>query len=213
MSSEKAEPLGDIGSIYVGDDGTGIIEFTTDLWEMGTGSDFDIIGRSIIIHNMKKLNIRQWSTPLTIGAGIFAATTGLIMFFVAEDPVKFAHELVGIGFSVAIVLHIITNWRPFKRYFSQPIGLGVIVIAWLIGISLVTRSAILSEGDPESLIVDRMEKTSIVLLASVVGMEVTELRNKLGGDGYIVDNPEMSVEQLADKHDAETDDVLFSVFR
>ena len=162
---------------------------------------------------MKKLNIRQWSTPLTIGAGIFAATTGLIMFFVAEDPVKFAHELVGIGFSVAIVLHIITNWRPFKRYFSQPIGVGVIVIAWLIGISLVTRSAILREGDPESLIVDRMEETSIVLLAPVVGMDVTELRNKLGGDGYIVDNPEMSVEQLADKHDAETDDVLLSVFR
>ena len=42
--------LGDIGNINVGDDGTGNIELTTDLWEMGTGSDFDIIGRSIIIH-------------------------------------------------------------------------------------------------------------------------------------------------------------------
>ncbi len=42
--------LGDIGNINVGDDGTGSIELTTDLWEMGTGSDFDIIGRSIIIH-------------------------------------------------------------------------------------------------------------------------------------------------------------------
>ena len=42
--------LGDIGNIYVGDDGTGSIELTTDLWETGTGSDFDIIGRSVIIH-------------------------------------------------------------------------------------------------------------------------------------------------------------------
>ena len=63
---------------------------------------------------MKKLNIRPFSTPLIIGAGIFSATTGLLMFFVSEDPFKFAHEIVGIGFAVAIVLHISTNWRPFQ---------------------------------------------------------------------------------------------------
>ena len=42
--------LGDIGNINVGDDGTGSIELTTDLWEMGTGSEFDIVGKGIIVH-------------------------------------------------------------------------------------------------------------------------------------------------------------------
>ena len=42
--------LGDIGNINVGDDGTGSIELTTDLWEMGTGSDVDIVGKGIIVH-------------------------------------------------------------------------------------------------------------------------------------------------------------------
>ena len=42
--------LGDIGNINVGEDGTGSIELTTDLWEMGTGSDVDIVGRGIIVH-------------------------------------------------------------------------------------------------------------------------------------------------------------------
>ena len=42
--------LGDLGNINVGEDGTGAFELTTDLWEMGTGSDIDIVGRGIIVH-------------------------------------------------------------------------------------------------------------------------------------------------------------------
>ena len=42
--------LGDIGNITVGEDGTGSIELTTDLWEIGTGSDVDVVGRGIIVH-------------------------------------------------------------------------------------------------------------------------------------------------------------------
>ena len=42
--------LGDIGNITVGEDGVGSIELTTDLWEIGTGSDVDIVGRGIIVH-------------------------------------------------------------------------------------------------------------------------------------------------------------------
>ena len=42
--------LGDIGNIMVGDDGTGKIELATDLWEIGTGSIRDVVGKGIIVH-------------------------------------------------------------------------------------------------------------------------------------------------------------------
>ena len=42
--------LGDIGNIEVAEDGTGSIELTTDLWEIGTGSIFDVVGKGIIVH-------------------------------------------------------------------------------------------------------------------------------------------------------------------
>ena len=42
--------LGDIGNITVSEEGIGTIELTTNLWEMGTGSDLDIVGRGIIVH-------------------------------------------------------------------------------------------------------------------------------------------------------------------
>ena len=44
-------------------------------------------------------------------------------------------------------------------------------------------------------------------------MEVETLVKRLGDDGYTVDTPEMSIEALAEKHGAETDAVLLSVFR
>ncbi len=42
--------LGDIGNITVEEDGTGSITLTTDLWEIGTGSDIDVVGKGIIVH-------------------------------------------------------------------------------------------------------------------------------------------------------------------
>ena len=42
--------LGDLGNIPVDSDGTGTFELTTDLWDMGTGSDLDIVGKAIIVH-------------------------------------------------------------------------------------------------------------------------------------------------------------------
>ena len=42
--------LGDLGNIEVGADGIGQFELMTDLWEIGTGSDLDIVGKGIIVH-------------------------------------------------------------------------------------------------------------------------------------------------------------------
>lgn len=42
--------LGDIGNMTVDDRGMGKIELTTNLWEMNTGSDIDVVGKAIIVH-------------------------------------------------------------------------------------------------------------------------------------------------------------------
>ena len=165
-----------------------------------------------MVINMKKLNIRRFATPLIIGAGVVSAITGLLMFFTTEQPFLSAHEIVGLGFSVAILLHIYTNWRPFQKYFSQR-SVIIIALAWLIGVGLIARTAIFSEGEPEELIMERMEQTSITRMAPIVDMEVETLIKRLGADGYTVSDPEMSIEALAEKHGADTDTVLLSVFR
>ncbi len=43
-------------------------------------------------------------------------------------------------------------------------------------------------------------------------MEVSELIDQLRDEGFVVDNPQMTIEQLAAKYVADTDTILLSVF-
>ena len=162
---------------------------------------------------MRNWKTRPWSTPAIMGAGIFSATTGLIMFFALEQPFKFAHELAGVGFSIAILLHVLSHWRSFSNYFSQRRALGIVTFVWLAGVGLVAASATLEMGEADALVVARIDSAPLALLAPIVGLEVGELVDRLGDDGFVVDDPEVSIRQLAEQHGADADDLLFSVFR
>ena len=162
---------------------------------------------------MKTWNTRPWSTPVTIGAGIFVAATGLTMFFITERPFKFAHELGGISFSAAILLHVLSHRRSFTNYFRQRGALGIVVTAWAIGVGLVAASSVLNMGEAEALIVDRIDSAPRAVLAPVVDMDVRQVVDRLGDEGFIVDDPEMSIRQLAQQYGADTDDLLLLVFR
>jgi Cu-Zn family superoxide dismutase len=43
--------LGDIGNIEVGEDGTGSLTMSTDLWSLGDASDHDVVGKAIVVHS------------------------------------------------------------------------------------------------------------------------------------------------------------------
>ena len=42
--------VGEIGNIPVGEDGTGVLEFTTSLWSLGGAPSTDILGKLMLIH-------------------------------------------------------------------------------------------------------------------------------------------------------------------
>ncbi|HXH86347.1 MAG TPA: superoxide dismutase family protein, partial [Nitrospira sp.] len=44
---EEPFHLGDIGNIMVGEDGTGSLKMSTDLWSIGTGQDNDVVGKAV----------------------------------------------------------------------------------------------------------------------------------------------------------------------
>ena len=81
------------------------------------------------------------------------------------------------------------------------------MLAWSVGIGLVLASAIVSTGEPEELILERIDDTPVALLAPAIGMDVVELVDRLGDEGVVVDDPGMSVRQLADRYRAEADDL------
>ena len=92
-------------------------------------------------------------------------------------------------------------------------AVSVLALAWAAGIGLVMASAILGTGEPEELILERIDRTPVNVLAPAIDMDVSELVDRLGNDGFVVDDPGMSIRQLAARHGAETDDVLLSVLQ
>lgn len=162
---------------------------------------------------MRTLNARKWSTTVAMGPGIFAAMTGLLMFLVGERLFKSAHELVAIGFSVAIVLHVSSNLWSFRQYSSRQGGASIVTLAWATGIGLVMTSAPPSTGEAEVLVDARIGSRPIARLVPLVAMELGVLPDRLRDGGYAIGRPGMSVRQLADHHGADIDDILLSVFR
>jgi superoxide dismutase, Cu-Zn family len=42
--------LGDLGNLHVDDTGRGLLTFTSPAWSLGDGTDFDILGRALVVH-------------------------------------------------------------------------------------------------------------------------------------------------------------------
>ena len=58
-----------------------------------------------------------------------------------------------------------------------------------------------------------MNSVPLDVLAPVAGLDVTELLDRLGAEGLVVDDAGTSIRQLAERYDAEADDILVSLFR
>ena len=157
---------------------------------------------------MRRFNTRRWSTPLIIAAAGFSATTGLLMFFYVVAPFKFAHELMGLVFSVAIVLHVVSNFRPFRNYFTKWLGVGVVVLVLagaggLLALSMSDHSVRAREA-----IVDAVGAATVGSVVEMLDMERQEFVDVMGANGITVDDFDQTVQELAQRYDGDAEDVL-----
>ena len=64
---------------------------------------------------------RTWVTPLTAVSFAAVAITGILMWLHVRVPaIRELHELLGLVFAVAGVVHLTANWRAFIAYFRRP---------------------------------------------------------------------------------------------
>lgn len=88
---------------------------------------------------------RDWATPLTIGAFILMACTGLLMFFHADTGLnKEAHEWLGWALVAGVAAHVIANWMAFSRHLKRP---GALVIIGAFVLMLGASFFIQEEGE------------------------------------------------------------------
>src|SRR5262245_43209277 len=75
-------------------------------------------------------SLREWATPVTIGAFAIMSVTGILMFFHLDSALhKTVHEWSGLVMVAGALTHVAVNWGPFKRYIlASWLGRSIIAV-------------------------------------------------------------------------------------
>lgn len=94
------------------------------------------------------MTLRSWATPLAIGTFLIMGVTGGLMFFHANTTAnKLIHEFAGLAMIVAVLAHVVLNWRAFQTYFKRTTALALMGLsALLLGLTFVPGLAPAPEG-------------------------------------------------------------------
>lgn len=144
------------------------------------------------------MKLRDWATPLTIGAFALMAVTGLLMFFHLDTAFnKPAHEWVGLVMIAAVAAHAAANWFPFKRYFLASatgralIGAGLAVLA----LSFLPIGG--SEGgSPPVLAMRAVSHAPIGTVAALAGRPTEAVLADLAAAGLRLAGPEATLDSV-----------------
>jgi len=142
---------------------------------------------------------REWATPITVGAFLLSAVTGILMFFHGDTGLnKVAHEWLGWALVVGVGLHVVTNFQAFKRHLASARG------QWLIGaFALVLALSFIPAGGgergepPFGAAMDALSAAPISTLAPLAGLTSDELIQRLAAAGYPASSPDTRISDLA----------------
>ncbi len=144
------------------------------------------------------MKLREWVTPLTIGAFALMAVTGMLLFFHRDAGLnRTAHEWVGLILIAAVVFHVSANWISFKRYF-----LGGLVGRSLIALGVVALAASFipmgggQGGSPPALAMRAVNRAPIVAVAALAGRPTEAVLADLAEAGLRLPGPDASLDSV-----------------
>lgn len=112
--------------------------------------------------------LRKWATPVTIGAFLLMAVTGILMFFHLDSGVnKLVHEWVSWAMVGGVAAHVVVNYRAFLGYLKRPLA-GVVVAAFVLvlGLSFIPAGG----GGPGQTVGKVMQALSAAPVAQVIAL-------------------------------------------
>jgi hypothetical protein len=145
------------------------------------------------------MKLREWATPLTIGAFGLMSVTGLLMFFHFDMGLnKPAHQWLGWAMVAGVAAHAAANWNAFKRYFVSSatgraiIGLSVLVLAG----SFVSLPGGKEGASPPVLAMRAIAKAPISTVAPLSGRSTDQLLDDLAKAGVKLAGADSSLDSV-----------------
>lgn len=141
---------------------------------------------------------REWTTPITAGAFLLLAVTGLLMFFhAAPELAEEVHEWLSLVFVTAVLLHLTTNFSAFKRYLSQrraQVILGVFAV--LVLVSVIPFEEEGEEGPPFAAPIRLLAKAPLAEVAQLAKSSPEQMIAELKKEGIAVQSAQQSLSEL-----------------
>lgn len=149
--------------------------------------------------------LRKYATPLSLVTGLAVSITGLMLLFGIRGEMGEIHEWIGVAFVLAILMHIVRNWKPlgfmFKSKGSAAVAvIGGLALAALIVTHIPTGGSEGGHGGGPWMVVNRVADAPISVSAPALGMTADQAVIKLKAAGVPVDGPTDSLAHLAHDH-------------
>ncbi len=159
-------------------------------------------------------NTRIWSTPLMIATSAAVAISGVMMFFhLSEDLVKSMHEWIGIAFVVGMLIHILNHAKPFSRYFSQKLAMGVMLTTLLVAGGFMLSSTMGEHSEnPVKMMIGVVQNKPLSALAAFQNLETAELQQRIVNAGFTVESSQASLRDIAEANHTSPFELINIVF-
>lgn len=110
---------------------------------------------------MTKLEIKNIATSYTSIIFLVIGITGVMMYFHLNSKlVKELHEVLGLVFVIAALLHVLMNWKSMRSYFKKRIFITAFLIISIISTIFISQS--INKGDsPKAILIDKVLNASL----------------------------------------------------
>lgn len=140
---------------------------------------------------------REWATPITAGAFLLTAVTGILMFFHLDSGLnKTVHEWLSWILVIGAGFHIASNYIGFKRYFSAAKGQVFMGgFALLLALSFVPMGDV--GGEPPFVApIKTLSAAPLTTLALVAEVTPEQIAERLTAAGFSALSNDQSVSDV-----------------
>ena len=155
---------------------------------------------------------REWVTPVTVGAFLLSAVTGVLIFFHADSGAnKAVHESLGWILLGAAGLHAVANFAGLRRHLVTRRGqllVGAFVVA------LLASFAPIGDNDEPPFVppIRALSQAPLTTLAQVAQLTPAQLRLRLAKAGFQPTSDQQSLSDLVGSDTHRQMHVLENVF-
>ena len=138
---------------------------------------------------VKKGLIKDIATSSTTLIFLVVGITGVMMYFhLYNGEVKLMHEILGLVFIGAALIHVFANFKQMKQYFSKKIFFSISALVFVAVIGFVIESQSKGGGvDPKKLAIQKVLSSPIEKTFVLFSEDMDESKMKLEDAGIKIE--------------------------